>query len=132
MGRGLSELQQTILVEALRIRSLPAAERHPCRYHWRDVTSSDIRAAYWGWQPISEWGMYPGDGGWDHRFSRRGRGGIGYRKGRSVDATLNRAFRRLEARGFLTHLGNGYMLTEAGLEWAAQLLTDRQGSTTNG
>jgi DNA-binding PadR family transcriptional regulator len=53
-----------------------------------------------------------------NNFSRRD---IGHSKGRSIDASLTRAFRRLERRGLLSSDWKGYTLTETGREVAQQL-----------
>jgi hypothetical protein len=91
MGRGLSDLQKTILRLALANRE---AEGDPC---WYDVGYVEVLATHFGFEP--RWPLRRRDGKrelFGHPFSKAA---IGADRYDAAHATLARAVRRLEARG---------------------------------
>jgi len=119
MGRGLSELQQSIIVMAYENRdpSINLGGRHVYR-------ESILRECF-GWEPRER--------GWSP-FSRKDIGAERYNRGM---ASLSRALRRLEERGLVefTHsmLASGWsgvLLTEEGEAEAQRILERREATPT--
>ena len=121
MGRGLSELQQTILLLGLRGREgkAQAVEDQPAA----DVHYDDILAEHWLWKPTPPPAR-------DRRLSK-GRRFDPYEIGAPYNhahAALSRAVTRLVGRGLATRVprsashGVGVALTDAGVAAAYRLL----------
>lgn len=128
MGRGLSDLQKTILRRALTNRR---AEGRQGARGGADVVRAEILADYWGWEMKHAPGwFYQHRDGWQWRalggqhFSARKVGSETYN---SAQAALTRAFLRLERRGLVTLVSAAYSnwsgvnLSEPGIEVAKGL-----------
>jgi hypothetical protein len=119
MGRGLSELQKTIL------RMAAANEDDPhVKY---SVSYAEVLRDYYGWQPEKGHHAWNKDGtkghGWGFSKAR-----IGEKEYRSARAALSRAATRLYERGLveyvdhvLTNVTTGVCLTEEGREETLRL-----------
>ncbi len=132
MGRGLSELQQTILLMGLQGREARIeAQTIECPLV-ADVYHDDILAEYWLWEatpPPAQ--AHPAGGGDDGEFAagrRFSRDAIGYYTYNNVHVVLSRAVARLVDRGLVTRVprsgsnGVGVALTVPGVAAAHGLL----------
>jgi hypothetical protein len=128
MGRGLSELQKTILRRALSNRN---AEGRQAGAWGADVYRAEILADYWGWKMHAYPPFYQQErSGWQRRahasqrFSRRRIGAARYD---AAQAAVTRAFQRLADRGLVElRCGafaqwSGASLTEIGVNFARNL-----------
>ena len=103
MGRGLSDVQRTILQVALRNRE---AERRGEASAGADVYAYEILAAHWGWRPVH---APLREGGADSLTAELrtpleahySRDAIGARAYDAAMSSLVRALRRLEERGLV-------------------------------
>jgi CRP-like cAMP-binding protein len=121
VGRGLSELQKTILMLAHENRERGMGAQHLLDggQIGTDVKYPDVLEAYFGWEPD-----------WRSRSSQYfdfSKVDIGEKAYRSARASLSRAFSRLEARGLIvrTHgvmaaSWTGADLTEKGVKEAVK------------
>lgn len=114
MGRGLSDLQKSILVMAY-------GNHEPTRGSFGcDLYTKDVLTGYYGWVPVKGYLDSPGSQSFDIQA-------IGEQKYRSTRAAVSRAFRRLERRGLVTRVmavrsvWAGINLTEEGAEVAQSL-----------
>ena len=125
--RNLSELQATALTigylnrksgkHKMNIRyALAGAALH--RLGWLgpvDVTPSDLKEAYYGFQKqlfVRNYRFLPGE--------------IGADAYHAAAASICKCFKRLEARGLVKRRSNGIWLTPTGLEMAAQLISPQE------
>lgn len=115
MGRGLSDLQDTILRMAL-------ANRDVGRFDGADVYDAEVLARYFGWDGI------PTSHDRGPRFSV---GAIGPGRYRSARASLSRAMGRLALRGLVIRVStmcrrsSGVVLTEEGVDRARSLSVNK-------
>lgn len=98
MGRGLSELQKTILLRALSNRKAPDRDEYTCDVYQREIMADHFgwRQSLHGWLPKS-----PRERDWifgRYYFSKQK---IGPRRYASVQASVSRAITRLEERGLV-------------------------------
>jgi hypothetical protein len=120
MGRGLSDLQRWILVEAAKRKRLYYADVLEGYFRWRPRNPPTRYGQHWCWPAKSdeEEGqlVHPGD----QHFSPRDIGAGEYRR---VRATLSRSCSRLGDRGLVTCLTGarshwaGVEITEQGRAW---------------
>lgn len=110
MGRGLGDLQKSILLLAL--------ERRAQGHHFIiDVSARDVLATYYHF-PFKQ-----GTNCANHNAHVFNRTLIGKKKYMSASVTVAQCFRRLEARGLVDRLpGYGINLTKAGSEVAKNML----------
>jgi hypothetical protein len=126
MGRGLSELQQQLLVLAWQQRQQPPGSDYYRRARQADLYTHEALAAIWQWPhlPLRRW--QNALGGVHFRQTEIGEGPY-----RAARVTLHRACQRLQRRGLVTMprlpLGHssGIVLTEAGAALAAQLSANK-------
>jgi hypothetical protein len=120
MGRGLSDLQERMLLLAL--NGYQREERSP-RASGADLYYADVFVAVYGWRRSPQ---SPYSCAGDHKFDRRA---IGRRQYAAAQAAVSRAAQRLEKRGLATCLcgsisrWSGLNLTKAGIALAAKLKT---------
>jgi hypothetical protein len=129
MGRGLSELQQDIILMAYKNKEagLVSYQTSDERYTFSVVSAhvkrEQILRERFGWEPADRF--------WMRRFSRKD---IGEERYNRVMASLSRSLHRLEQRGLveLTHsmragAWSGAELTEEGEAEAGRILERREG-----
>jgi hypothetical protein len=135
MGRGLSELQKTMLrlaVEAdkeysdvhlsdeyIRATSEERRARWPNADNLRCMVEfNEVLAAVYGWDPLPP--RYPDSVGWQRlRFSKQA---IGQKKYMAAYMAVRKAAKRLEARGLVRRRGNStYEIAKQGRELMAKL-----------
>jgi len=116
MGRGLSDLQQTILTLALDNRR---TGKHAAVFVTDDLYACEILAAYFGWDPEPGWNGEPKPlGPFRPHFSMDR---IGERSYRAATAAVSRSLSRLKRRGLVRSRLDGISLTDAGLQQAEAL-----------
>ncbi len=102
MGRGLSELQKTMLRLAFRNR---VSENRTAESRGSDLYYYEVLAAYWGWDlPEHVQGRdhrHPGE----HKFSKAA---IGTKAYGTAHAALSRAVIRLQQRGLVDAISGKY------------------------
>jgi hypothetical protein len=127
MGRGLSDLQATILRLALANRE---TEGRGDSSPGADVLRAEVLAAYHGWDGHAmRYGAGYGDsaGSRDYGSQHFSEGRIGAGHYNAAHAALTRAFARLEARGLVLLVSgtssrwSGAVLTPLGVEQARKL-----------
>ena len=121
MGRGLSELQKTILLMAY---------GHRGDGHGVELRYPEVLRECWGWEPVRRgWGEGRRSSPVRRHFSKAE---IGEREYRSAQASLSRAVRRLEERGLVERgrlFGHGVLdLTERGVQVAEGLASSENGT----
>lgn len=123
MGRGLSELQETILCLAY---TNYLAEERATKEGGADLYTYEVMLKVYQFTriPISPNYIEPRLGG-SHRFDLNV---IGKKRYQAAAAAISKAFRRLEERGFVGRYNGaiahwvGIKLTEAGLQLAGDLM----------
>jgi hypothetical protein len=131
MGRGLSELQKTILLRALSNREREFGLEHPTP---ADIYATEIAADYFGWKYMKDMYEiehtlegYPCRCRWGLRRHNRRPRGMSTTEAHRVQASIWRALRRLEERGlgevmqFMFHRGTGLKLSDEGIAVAKRL-----------
>ena len=123
MGRGLSELQEKILVLCLRQREDPMID-----HRFPDAMYAEVLADTYGFKPEKRDLRMGG-----HRFSRQT---IGEKKYDAAEAAVCRAMRRLSARGLVECWQGlarwaGATLTDIGLQVAREVTVKTRGSSPN-
>lgn len=124
MGRGLSELQRTILRLALVARRKPPPDQSWLPPKLREqlpppspepLRLAEVLIRHWGWQPIPGRTSYDGAPKFDPEQ-------IGRRRYNAARASLARAVRRLRERNLIRRSAAGIHLTDAGLPVAERLM----------
>lgn len=119
MGRGLSDLQKWILVEAYKHIEHPVPEKDKRSAEYEGMPRSWVYQGYFGWQLSDKWSWQ------SHEFSKDD---IGEKEYNSVIASVSRACARLEARELITQSQFWWhqriILTEQGVQTAKKLMEE--------